>query len=269
MPPGRLKLTEQGETIAFKYGLPGLARRNLEAALAATLLAAVPERTDVEPPEGAEPLVDALADRSRAAYRGLVDDPRLRRVLPRLHAGGRAGAADHRLAAGAPPRTAAPSLDALRAIPWVFAWTQNRCLCPPGTAAAARSPRPTPASCGGSTRLGLLPLARPESRDDPREVELEVAREYLDLVADGRLWEPIAAEHERTVAAVLEIVEADELLERHPVVQRSVRLRNPYVDPMNAIQVELLRRYRAGDDASVPPLLRSIAGIAAALRNTG
>jgi phosphoenolpyruvate carboxylase len=98
---------------------------------------------------------------------------------------------------------------------------------------------------------------------------MEIAREYLPLVSDDRLWEPIGDEHARTVAAVLEIVEADELLERQPVVQRSVRLRNPYVDPMNAIQVELLRRYRAGDEAAEPPLLRSIAGIAAALRNTG
>jgi phosphoenolpyruvate carboxylase len=83
------------------------------------------------------------------------------------------------------------------------------------------------------------------------------------------LWAPIAAEHERTVAAVLEIVEAEQLLDRHPVVQRSVQLRNPYVDPMNAIQVELLARYRAGDEAVEPALLRSITGIAAALRNTG
>ena len=98
---------------------------------------------------------------------------------------------------------------------------------------------------------------------------LEIAHEYLDLVDDQDLWPTIAAEHERTVAAVLEIVETDELLDRHPVVQRSVRLRNPYVDPMNAIQVDLLRRYRAGDEAAAPPLLRSIAGIFAALRNTG
>jgi phosphoenolpyruvate carboxylase len=103
---------------------------------------------------------------------------------------------------------------------------------------------------------------------------LEIAREYLALVDDDRLWGPIAAEHERTRAAVLEIVEARELLDRHPVLQRSVRLRNPYVDPMNAIQVELLRRYRSTDDDEErerlrPPLLRSIAGIAAALRNTG
>jgi phosphoenolpyruvate carboxylase len=98
---------------------------------------------------------------------------------------------------------------------------------------------------------------------------LEIAREYLDLVEDAGLFEPIAAEHARTVAAVLDIAEADELLERHPTLQRSIRLRNPYVDPMNAIQVELLRRYRAGDDGVLPPLLRSIAGIASALRNTG
>ena len=68
---------------------------------------------------------------------------------------------------------------------------------------------------------------------------------------------------------MLEIVEARELLDRQPVIQRSVRLRNPYVDPMNAIQVELLRRHRAGDEDAAQPLLRSIAGIAAALRNTG
>jgi phosphoenolpyruvate carboxylase len=77
------------------------------------------------------------------------------------------------------------------------------------------------------------------------------------------------AEHERTASLVLEIVEAKELLDRHSVLQRSVRLRNPYVDPMNAIQVELLRRYRSGDEAARRPLLRSIGGIAAALRNTG
>jgi phosphoenolpyruvate carboxylase len=98
---------------------------------------------------------------------------------------------------------------------------------------------------------------------------LEIASGYLELVADGRLFPPIAEEHARTVETVLAIVEAPELLDRHPVVQQSIRLRNPYVDPMNAIQVELLRRYRAGDDAARYPLARSIAGIAAALRNTG
>jgi phosphoenolpyruvate carboxylase len=102
---------------------------------------------------------------------------------------------------------------------------------------------------------------------------LEIAEGYLRLVpeelAPERYWATIAEEHERAVGAVLEIVEADRLLDRHPVVQRSVDLRNPYVDPMNAIQIELIAAFRAGDDDARLPLLRSIAGIAAALRNTG
>src|SRR5256714_3335274 len=127
-PPGRLKLTEQGETIAFKYGLPGLAYRNLEAALAATLLAAAPERTDVEPPEGAEAAMDALSERSRAAYRELVDDPAFPAFfrdftpvdeLSLLTIGSRPARR---------PESDGDLLGSLRAIPWVFAWTQNRCL---------------------------------------------------------------------------------------------------------------------------------------------
>jgi phosphoenolpyruvate carboxylase len=102
---------------------------------------------------------------------------------------------------------------------------------------------------------------------------LEIAAQYLPLVPPAaepeRLFGIIAAEHERTVASVLAITGSDELLERQPQLQRSVRLRNPYVDPMNAIQIELLRRYRDGDESARRPLLRSIAGIAAALRNTG
>ena len=76
-------------------------------------------------------------------------------------------------------------------------------------------------------------------------------------------------EHDRARAILLEVVEAKELLDRHTVLQQSIRLRNPYVDPMNAIQIELLKRWRAGDEAALRPLLRSIAGIATALRNTG
>jgi len=263
-PPGRLKLTEQGETIAFKYGLPGLAQANLESALAATLLAAFPEEADVD-----TSLVAALADRSRAIYRSLVDDPGFVEFfrsftpvdeLALLNIGSRPARRPER----------ADYLASLRAIPWVFAWTQNRCVLSSWY------------GCGTAFGESDVDELRVLYRDWPffrslvqnlemtlAKASIEIAREYLALVDDVGLWEPIAAEHARTVAAVLEIVEADELLDRHPVVQRSIRLRNPYVDPMNAIQVELLRRYRMGDDAVVPPLLRSIAGIAAGLRNTG
>jgi phosphoenolpyruvate carboxylase len=107
------------------------------------------------------------------------------------------------------------------------------------------------------------------------KASFEIARGYLELVDDRRLFEPIADEYERTRAAVLDVVQSRELLDRQPVVQQSIRLRNPYVDPLNAIQVELLCRYRDPelDDADRErvrrPLLRTIAGIAAALRNTG
>ncbi len=264
VPPGRLKITEQGETIAFKYGLPELAHRNLEAALAATVLAAGRAEEEVD-----TTLIVALADRSRAAYRELVDDPRLvaffRSFTPvdelaLLNIGSR------------PSRRpeGAEYLASLRAIPWVFAWTQNRCLLPAwygcGTAFASADVGELRALYGAwpffRTLVQNLEMTLAKS-------SMEIAAEYLELVDEPSLWEPIAAEHARTVAAVLEIVEADELLARHPVVQRSIGLRNPYVDPINAIQVSLLRRYRAGDEDAAPPLLRSIAGIAAGLRNTG
>jgi phosphoenolpyruvate carboxylase len=263
-PHSHLKITEQGETIAFKYGLPELAHRNLEAALAATVLAASRAEEDVD-----TTLIAALADRSRAAYRELVEDSRLvlffRSFTPvdelaLLNIGSR------------PSRRpeGAEYLASLRAIPWVFAWTQNRCLLPAwygcGTAFASVD----------TGELRALYREWPFFRTLVQNLEMtlakssmEIAAEYLELVDEPSLWEPISAEHARTVAAVLEIVEADELLARHPVVQRSIRLRNPYVDPMNAIQVSLLRRYRSGDADAVPPLLRSIAGISAGLRNTG
>ena len=263
-PPGRLKLTEQGETIAFKYGLPGLAQRNLESALAATLLAAFPEPAEVE-----TALIWDLAERSHKKYRALVDDPRF---VPFF----RAFTPVDELALlniGSRPALRPEGddyLGSLRAIPWVFAWTQNRCLLPSwygcGTAFAAAD----------TVELRRLYREWPFFRTLVQNLEMtlakasmEIAHEYLALVGVESPWPAIAAEHERTVAGVLEIVEADELLDRQPVIQRSVRLRNPYVDPMNAIQVELLRRYRSGDEAAVQPLLRSIAGIAAALRNTG
>jgi phosphoenolpyruvate carboxylase len=272
---GRLKLTEQGETISFKYGLSGLAYRNLEAAVSATLLTAFPALA-AAPPDGARDVMEALARDSYAAYRGLVWDdaafPRFFRSftpideLALLEIGSRP--------VSRPEAAASGEIEALRAIPWVFAWTQNRCILPAwfgaGTAFAAQD-------AGELRRLyrgwpffaalvdGLeMTLAKSS---------LRIAAQYLELVPDAaepeRLFAAVREEHERTVAAVLGVVETGALLDRQPLIQRSVRLRNPYVDPMNAIQVELLRRHRAGDERALRPLLRSIAGIAAALRNTG
>jgi phosphoenolpyruvate carboxylase len=272
---GRLKVTEQGETIAFKYGLPGLARRNLEAAVAATLLTAVPDRIG-EAPDGARDTIEAVSKAARAHYRAVVwDDPDLPRFfraftpvdeLSLLEIGSRP--------ASRPEASAAGELESLRAIPWVFAWTQTRCI--------------VPAWLGAGTGLEVVPPTEvrilfrewPFFRALVENLEMSLAKSsmgiaegYLELVGDdalaSRVFGVLREEHDRARDAVLEIVEARELLDRHPVLQQSIRLRNPYVDPMNAIQVELIKRWRAGDESALRPLLRSIAGIAAALRNTG
>ena len=273
-PPGRLKLTEQGETISFNYGLPGIAYRNLEAALAGTALSAFPALTARAPSPAERALLDGLAARAEAAYRallfgtpGFVDFFRAFTPVDELAL----------LEIGSRPARRPDGtgyFESLRAIPWVFAWTQNRTLLPAwygcGTAFAGAD---------GDELHGLyreLPFFRSLVSNLEMTLaksSLEVAHEYLELVPSElepeARFAAIAAEHERTVAAVLAIVEEERLLERHRVVRRSIAIRNPYVDPMNAIQVELLRRHRAGDGSARVPLSRSVAGIAAALRNTG
>jgi phosphoenolpyruvate carboxylase len=271
---GRLKLTEQGETISFKYGLPGLAYRNLEAAVSATLLTAFPERAPA-PPAGARELLDALAAEAYRTYRAFVweDDafPRFFRhftpidELALLEIGSRP--------VSRPEAAAAGELAALRAIPWVFAWTQNRCILPAWFGASALA-RHDVAALRVLYREWPFFTALVENLEMTlAKSSLEIAGRYLSLVPEsaepGRLFGALADEHAKTVAAVLEIVETEALLDRQPVIQRSVRLRNPYVDPMNALQVELLRRFRGGEVEALRPLLRSVAGISAALRSTG
>jgi phosphoenolpyruvate carboxylase len=277
-PPGRLKLTEQGETVSFKYGLPGLAHRNLEAALAGTLLASFPEVSGRAPTPDERDALDNLAARAERRYRAFVHEepqfvPFFRACTPvdelaLLEIGSRPARR---------PETG-DYLASLRAIPWVFAWTQNRVILPAWFGCGAAFGELLAA---GEVRLlrtlyEHVPFFR--SLVDALEMtlaksSLEIASQYLELVPaelePDRLYGDIAAEHEGVVDAVLETLECGQLLERQPVLRRSIQLRNPYVDPMNAIQVELLLRFRAGDEEARLPLMRSIAGIAAALRNTG
>jgi phosphoenolpyruvate carboxylase len=270
-PPGRLKITEQGETISFKYGLPGLAYANLEAALAATLLSAFPELAQAAPPEGANETLSALSGQAHHAYRGLVwEDDGFAGFFRDFTPVEELALLDIASRPVQRPGAEADFVASLRAIPWVFAWTQNRCLLPAwfGCGTAFES-----ADVGELRRLArewaFFRTLVENLEMTLAKSSLEIAEDYLGLVGDERLWELIRAEHERTTAAVLEITESRELLDRQPVLQRSIRLRNPYVDPLNALQVDLLRRFRAGDDRARRPLLRTIAGIAAALRNTG
>ena len=267
-PPGRVKLTEQGETVSFKYGFVGLARRNVEAALAGTLLAAFPEVSATVPSGDDRSLLDRLAASSREAYRALIDDPgfvTFFRVFTPVEELGLLQIASR------PTRRPGGDdyLASLRAIPWVFSWTQTRVLLPAwygcGTAFASLAE-------GELDRLRRLPFFRTLVENLEMTLaksSLPISRDYLRLVEDARIYEVIEREHALAVDGVLRATGAPRLLERQPMVRRSIELRNPYVDPMNAIQVELLQRYRSGDETAKLPLMRSIAGISAALRNTG
>ena len=269
-PPGRVKVTEQGETVSFKYGLEGLARQNLEAALAGTLLATFPEQLSPPPSADDRTTLDRLAAVSRQAYRAFVweniDFVEFFRAFTPVD----------ELAlleiASRPARRPDDSdyLASLRAIPWVFAWTQNRVLLPAWFGCGTAFAQVDAAVLHHLyRRVAFFRTAIDNLEMTLAKSSLSIARGYLPLVRDRTLFEAIELEHARTVAGVLAATGVSRLLERQPMLRRSIDLRNPYVDPMNAVQVELLRRHRAGDDAAQLPLLRSIAGIAAALRNTG
>jgi phosphoenolpyruvate carboxylase len=266
---GRIRITEQGETIAARYGDPELAVRSLEQTLSAVLLASARDQPPV--PEAWRAEMERLAVRSRERYRALVyDDPDFPRFfeqatplteLTSLNIGSR------------PSRRASGGIEALRAIPWVFAWTQNRLLLPSWYGAGA-------ALAGGSLELQREMSARwPFFRSLLSTLEmalyktdLGVAERYLRLVDPelrDRFWPDIAREHDQVVGRLLEITGAPSLLDDSPALQRRLSHRNPWIDPLSHLQVELLERARAGRTEAREPLLATITGIAAGMRNTG
>ncbi|MCB9727704.1 MAG: phosphoenolpyruvate carboxylase [Deltaproteobacteria bacterium] len=278
LPPGTvgrsMRLTEQGEVIQAKYGLADIALRSLEL-----MLTAVAE-ANLRPPPSPEPawraLLDRLSDTAKATYRGVVrEDPRFvpyfRSVTPEPELGG--------LNIGSRParRRAGGGVESLRAIPWVFAWTQTRLLLPSwlGVGAALR------AALDGPDRQTLLEAATawPYFRTQLSLVEMVVAKTAPNIHARyERLLCPeellALGEHLRellatTRAALLEVMGEGELLEQNPTLRRSVDVRNPYVDPLNILQAEILRRVRAGDESLDDVLWVTVNGIAAGMRNTG
>ena len=287
---GRIRITEQGEMLSFKYGLPRIAERNLDSVLAAVIERTV-EEDEAEGLSARRPVWDEvaadLAERSLRAYRGLVyEDPDFVRYflqaspireLGLLSIGSRP--------ARRPGRDGTIAVDDLRAIPWVFAWTQNRHLLPSwygvGTAMSDLIERYRGA------REVLVDMHRrwPWWRAIVGNLEmtlaktdLRVARAYAGLVDDvalaDRMMATVAREHAAACDGVLGIVGGGRLLAGTDYLRRSIRLRNPYVDPLNAAQVALLRRIRATDDEDertrlAHPLRLTIAGVAAGMRNTG
>ncbi len=279
---GSLRLTEQGEVIAAKYAEPLMAQRNLETLLAATLESTLLDVEGLGDAAGpAYEILDELADLAQRAYSELVHETDgfveyFLQSTPVSEIGA--------LNVGSRPtsRKQTSSISDLRAIPWVMAWSQSRVMLPGwyGTGTAIEE-----WIAGGEGRLETLRelyerwpffqtvlsnMAQVLAKSD-----LGLAARYSELVEDEslrrRVFDKIAGEHQRSIKAHQLITGQDNLLADNPSLARSVFNRFPYLEPLNHLQVELLRRYRSGDDDELVQrgILLTMNGLASALRNSG
>jgi phosphoenolpyruvate carboxylase len=267
---GRIRITEQGEVISQRYSHPELALRSLEQTTSAVILATLTGEQELPARYRAE--AERFATRSREAYRALIyDDERFDALLNGLSPLD----ALTRLNIGSRPssRSASKTVGELRAIPWVFAWMQNRMLLPAWYGAGA-------ALAEGERELQREMLERwPFFRMLCSTLEMSlfktdlgVAERYLALLGEDpsrELWGTICEEHARVVRTMLEITGSEALLAKAPNLLARLSHRNPWIDPLSHMQIDLLRRTRAGDELAEGPLLLTVNGIAAGMRNTG
>jgi phosphoenolpyruvate carboxylase len=289
---GQIRLTEQGEVIASKFGNPEIGRRNLETVIAATLEASLlPHGTEPDQLPAFEATMQRLSDAAMAAYRALVyETPGFVDYfftatpiteIAELNIGSRP--ASRKLQ---DPKNR--KIDDLRAIPWGFSWGQCRLLLTGwyGFGSAVRGYLDEAGS--DAERKSRVALLRKMHKTWPffanllsnmdmtlAKTDLAVASRYAQLVADKKLrkqvFERIVAEWQRTTSVLDEITGASGRLADNPMLARSIKNRFPYIDPLNHLQVELIKRYRSGDEnvRVRRGLHLTINGIAAGLRNTG
>jgi phosphoenolpyruvate carboxylase len=287
---GRIRFTEQGEVISFRYAMGAIAERHLEQIVHAALIASADQHEAERSPQLAA-LFERLSRESMAAYRGLIDDPEFWHWF--VNAGPIGPIAGLPIASRPVMRAEGSGLgsasstqngfDQLRAIPWVFTWVQMRCLTPSwyglGTAIGRSS----------DTELELLAAEYRSSawfRAVVDNATLELLRARLAIVkryatagsteaatVGERFFAMLAAEHARAVKAVLRISGRASLEEESPIIARSIRERNAWTDILNLIQIELLARRRVvpeQDRGTIEQLLfQSVSAIAAAMQSTG
>ena len=274
---GRIRFTEQGEVISFRYALPGIAHRHLEQIVHAQTVALAEAGRGSAPDPAAGALWQTVADRSMAVYRGLVDAPGFwewfRAATPIESIAGLSIASRP---VSRPTAGGALSLGALRAIPWVFSWTQPRMTVPgwfgTGTALAEAFDAGHEATLRDA--YDRSPFVRAVAENAMREMaraRLPVARRYAALAPAGDTFARVEAEFARSEAALLRLARRDALLADGSPVAATIRYRNPPTDVLNLVQVELMTRRRtAPDDPAVAAaLLATLNGIAAAMQSTG
>jgi phosphoenolpyruvate carboxylase len=273
---GRVRITEQGEVVANKYADPELARQSLETLTAGVVLASLRE-SGRQASASAARTMDGLSQAAMRAYRALVyETPGF---ADYFHAATPiAEIAELNIGSRPASRQSARSIEGLRAIPWVFSWSQSRVILPGwygfGSAIAhSGAPIEELAALHASWPFFSSTLANMEMV--LAKTDLAIAGRYADLVEDRALGEAvfgrIRAEWERTTEALLEITGQSVLLEKSPDLFAVLRSRLPYIDPLNHLQVELIRRRRAGEDTEQvrAGIHLTINGVAAGLRNTG
>ncbi len=279
---GQIRVTEQGEVLNWKYADPVLAEWNLEIMIAACLEALT--RPD-GPEAGADQRwVAAMEEMSQCAYKfyrqNVAENPE---VLEYFELATPVNELEHAQIGSRPPRRSqSRRLEDLRAIPWVFGWMQSRHALPAWFGVGYAFEKFAGAGPERTQTLRDMMKSLPLFLDLVRNVELAmakadltIARLYSGLVSDQglreRVWNLLEDEFDRTRRMILAITGQGELLERNSMLSNSIRLRNPYVDPMSLIQVELLRRKRSGTDTEALnyALGATINGIAAGLHNTG
>ena len=272
---GELRITEQGEVLEWKYSDRILAERNLELMIAASLEALLRPGAPAFESEWTAAMDGLSADAFDLYVRSIRDNPD---VLPYFEQATPSSEFDLAKIGSRPARrSAAHGLADLRAIPWVFGWMQSRHGLP-GWYGVGYALERFPDASLLQGMLARFPLFAEMLRNVEMALaksDLSIARLYADLVDDAplrnRMFTLIADEFDRTRRAILRLTNQKELLDRNPVLARSIRLRNPYVDPMSLIQVELLRRKRSGENTTElnDALVATINGISAGLRNTG